>query len=85
MGFDPARVDWALQQTKSGGGLQAALDHLEAHQDEPVPEKAADAPAEAAEGDGTSDSAAQANVCTDMWCVALTAVHPLQRLRQAVP
>lgn len=65
MGFEPARVDWALQATKSGGGLQAALDHLEAHQDEPVPEKAADAPAEAAEGGGASESAAQANVCTE--------------------
>ena len=64
MGFAPERVDWALHATNAGG-LQAALDHLEAHQDEPVPEKAADAPAEAAEGGGASEQAAQANVCTE--------------------
>lgn len=36
MGFDPERVDWALQSTNHAG-MQAALDHLEAHQDEPLP------------------------------------------------
>lgn len=36
MGFAPERVDWALSSTN--GTLEAALDHLEAHQDEPVPE-----------------------------------------------
>lgn len=36
MGFEPNRVEWALKST--GGGLQGALDHLEAHQDEPMPE-----------------------------------------------
>lgn len=35
MGFDAQRVDWALQSTD--GSLTAALDHLEAHQDEPMP------------------------------------------------
>ena len=35
MGFQVDRVDWALQETS--GGLQQALDHLEAHQDEPMP------------------------------------------------
>ncbi|WFD42229.1 hypothetical protein MPSI1_000870 [Malassezia psittaci] len=36
MGFDHERVDYALAVTNSSG-LQAALDHLEAHQDEPLP------------------------------------------------
>ncbi|WFD37380.1 uncharacterized protein MJAP1_000324 [Malassezia japonica] len=47
MGFEQDRVDWALQETKSSG-MQAALDHLEAHQDEPMPEnwrEASEAPA----------------------------------------
>lgn len=35
MGFQEERVDWALQETS--GGLQHALDHLEAHQDVPMP------------------------------------------------
>lgn len=36
MGFAPERVDWALYVTKNAG-LQPALDHLEANQDNPVP------------------------------------------------
>lgn len=36
MGFAPERVDWALYATKSAG-LQPALDHLEANQDNSVP------------------------------------------------
>ncbi|SOV07858.1 related to chicken h-caldesmon, Uso1p and YKL201c [Ustilago sp. UG-2017a] len=36
MGFAPERVDWALYATKNAG-LQPALDHLEANQDNPVP------------------------------------------------
>lgn len=35
MGFPEDRIDWALRSTS--GGLVAALDHLEAHQEEPVP------------------------------------------------
>ena len=35
MGFAPERVDWALSSTN--GTLEAALDHIEMHQDEPVP------------------------------------------------
>lgn len=42
MGFQEDRVDWALQETS--GGLQQALDHLEAHQDEPMPENWRKAP-----------------------------------------
>lgn len=36
MGFAPDRVDWALYMTKNAG-LQPALDHLEANQDNAVP------------------------------------------------
>ncbi|KAF8141421.1 ubiquitin-related domain-containing protein [Boletus edulis] len=36
MGFDPARVDWALRAT-NGRGLQPAMDHLLAHEGEAVP------------------------------------------------
>ncbi|CBQ69316.1 conserved hypothetical protein [Sporisorium reilianum SRZ2] len=36
MGFAPERVDWALYVTKNAG-LQPALDHLEANQDNVVP------------------------------------------------
>lgn len=35
MGFASERVDWALSSTN--GTLEAALDHIEMHQDEPVP------------------------------------------------
>jgi len=36
-GFAPERVEWALKATNSAG-LQPALDHLEQHQDDPVPD-----------------------------------------------
>ncbi|KAI9570862.1 ubiquitin-related domain-containing protein [Boletus coccyginus] len=36
MGFDPARVDWALRATH-GRGLQPAMDHLLEHEGEAVP------------------------------------------------
>ncbi|KAG9313198.1 ubiquitin-related domain-containing protein, partial [Chiua virens] len=36
MGFDPARVDWALKATQ-GRGLQPAMDHLLEHESEVVP------------------------------------------------
>ena len=42
MGFAPERVDWALSSTN--GTLEAALDHIEMHQDEPVPPDAATSP-----------------------------------------
>ncbi|WFD07590.1 hypothetical protein MVES1_002957 [Malassezia vespertilionis] len=37
MGFAPERVDWALHAS-GNSGLQTALDHLEEHQDTPMPE-----------------------------------------------
>lgn len=37
MGFEPQRVDWALHAS-GNSGLQSALDHLEANQDNPVPD-----------------------------------------------
>ncbi|KAG8221099.1 ubiquitin-related domain-containing protein, partial [Butyriboletus roseoflavus] len=36
MGFDPARVDWALRATNRRG-LQPAMDHLLEHEGDPVP------------------------------------------------
>ena len=42
MGFASERVDWALSSTN--GTLEAALDHIEMHQDEPVPPDAATSP-----------------------------------------
>ncbi|KAL1707907.1 ubiquitin-related domain-containing protein [Schizophyllum commune] len=37
MGFDAARVDWALKAT-GNAGLQPAMDHILAHEGEPVPD-----------------------------------------------
>ncbi|WWC89065.1 uncharacterized protein L201_003983 [Kwoniella dendrophila CBS 6074] len=37
MGFDPARVDWALKATKNSG-LQPAMDHLLENSEKPIPE-----------------------------------------------
>ena len=37
MGFEPARVDWALRAT-GNAGLQPTLDFLFAHADDPVPD-----------------------------------------------
>lgn len=50
MGFDSARIDWAVKETK-GAGLQPALDFLVAHADEPIPE-----PGTTRAGAGTSDA-----------------------------
>ncbi|KAL4401410.1 negative regulator of protein K48-linked deubiquitination [Malassezia pachydermatis] len=55
MGFDAQRVDWALQSTD--GSLTAALDHLEAHQDEPMPAQTDQSSEEA------SAKSIQCNVC----------------------
>ncbi|SPO24073.1 related to chicken h-caldesmon, Uso1p and YKL201c [Ustilago trichophora] len=51
MGFAPDRVDWALYATKNAG-LQPALDHLEANQDNSVPTdyKSAAAPSASSSG-----------------------------------
>ncbi|WFC94017.1 hypothetical protein MBRA1_000644 [Malassezia brasiliensis] len=65
MGFAPERVDWALHATNASG-LQAALDHLEAHQDEPMPENWKEAFAGAGtNGDatGTDDTKAKSIRC----------------------
>lgn len=40
MGFEPARVDWALRTT-GNAGLQPALDFLFAHTDDPIPDASA--------------------------------------------
>lgn len=62
MGFDADRVDWALKN--SSGGLQGALDHLEAHQDEPMPDNWRDAASAAAgSGEAPVTPAETAKVC----------------------
>ncbi|KAK2462749.1 hypothetical protein APHAL10511_005267 [Amanita phalloides] len=38
MGFDPARVDWALNATNHRG-LQPAMDHLLEHESHPIPDQ----------------------------------------------
>lgn len=66
MGFDQDRVDWALSATKSTG-LQAALDHLEANQDKPMPEDWRTAGAADGAGSAGDDAqAAQAKVRTPL-------------------
>lgn len=40
MGFESARVDWALRATRNAG-LQPALDFLFAHTDDPIPDPSA--------------------------------------------
>ncbi|KAG1747966.1 ubiquitin-related domain-containing protein [Suillus paluster] len=46
MGFDPARVDWALRAT-SNRGLQPAMDHILENEGKPVPDPSAAAPTSA--------------------------------------
>lgn len=54
MGFDPARVDWALHATNNSG-LQAALDHLEANQDNPIVDYKNQPASSATAGGGSSN------------------------------
>ncbi|TFK48412.1 hypothetical protein OE88DRAFT_1664196 [Heliocybe sulcata] len=49
MGFDPARVEWALRAT-SGRGLQPAMDHILEHENDPIPDPSASAPAAGSAG-----------------------------------
>lgn len=56
MGFEEARIDWAIRQTK-GAGLQPALDFLFAHADEPVPDPAAASSTDAGTTAGTGNDA----------------------------
>ncbi|EIM80332.1 uncharacterized protein STEHIDRAFT_105379 [Stereum hirsutum FP-91666 SS1] len=44
MGFDPARIEWALRATKNSG-LQPAMDFLLEHSDDPIPDPSAQAQA----------------------------------------
>ncbi|KAI0047394.1 hypothetical protein FA95DRAFT_1589128 [Auriscalpium vulgare] len=46
MGFDAARVDWALRATNNRG-LQPAMDHILEHNDDPIPDPSAQASAPA--------------------------------------
>jgi hypothetical protein len=46
MGFDPARVDWALRATNNRG-LQPAMDHIIENEGKPIPDPSAAAPTSA--------------------------------------
>jgi len=60
MGFEPARIAWALRATKNAG-LQPAMDHILANLEKPVPEAgSADDAAAAAAGDDDDDFVAVA-------------------------
>ncbi|EJD52257.1 hypothetical protein AURDEDRAFT_83288, partial [Auricularia subglabra TFB-10046 SS5] len=61
MGFDAQRIDWAMKAT-GGAGLQPAMDHILAHEGEPVPDlsgvSSSSAPTRAAQaGDEDDDDA----------------------------
>ncbi|WWC94552.1 hypothetical protein V866_001398 [Kwoniella sp. B9012] len=53
MGFDPARIDWALKATKNSG-LQPAMDHLLENSEKPIPE--------AVEAEDDDEEAVKANI-----------------------
>ena len=55
MGFEPARVDWALRETRNAG-LQPALDFLFEHTDDPIPDSTVSSGGSAS-GSGQSGSA----------------------------
>ncbi|CAO1617555.1 unnamed protein product [Sympodiomycopsis kandeliae] len=60
MGFEPQRVEWALHAS-GNSGLQSALDHLEANQDNPVPDfKRQPAATASGSGQGQVDEEEQA-------------------------
>ena len=48
-GFEPARVDWALRETRNAG-LEPALDFLVGHSEDPIPDAKADAVASGPSG-----------------------------------
>ncbi|WVR06777.1 hypothetical protein IAU60_003812 [Kwoniella sp. DSM 27419] len=50
MGFEAARVDWALRATKNSG-LQPAMDHLLENSEKPVPDPSSSAPGTGAGAD----------------------------------
>lgn len=52
MGFAPERIEWALRSTNAT--LEAALDHIEMHQDEPVPPDASSPVGDDAESSETA-------------------------------
>jgi len=55
MGFDPARIDWALRATNNNG-LQPAMDFILEHNDDPIPDATSAAPAtSSAEPQGEDD------------------------------
>lgn len=62
MGFAPERIEWALRSTNAT--LEAALDHIEMHQDEPVPPDATSPVGDDAESSETAvPQSIKCNVC----------------------
>ncbi|KAK8864686.1 hypothetical protein IAR55_001938 [Kwoniella newhampshirensis] len=61
MGFDPARVDWALKATKNSG-LQPAMDHLLANADSPIPELSSSAGTGIEDVDEDDEDAVKAHI-----------------------
>lgn len=82
MGFDPARVDWAIHAT-TGRGLQPAMDHVLANQDNPIPDYK-NAPAASSGGKAGSDEVRIASLLIRLaatgTCIELTSFSSLSSL-----
>ncbi|KAG1771490.1 ubiquitin-related domain-containing protein [Suillus occidentalis] len=61
MGFDPARVDWALRATNNRG-LQPAMDHILENEGKPIPDPSTAAPTSAS---GSADQPMDVDVDDD--------------------
>ncbi|KAH9057437.1 ubiquitin-related domain-containing protein [Lactarius vividus] len=70
MGFDPARVEWALRATNNKG-LQPAMDFILEHNDDPIP----DAPSGAAETSSAQPQSVPMDEDDDEETAALRAVY----------
>ncbi|OSX64339.1 hypothetical protein POSPLADRAFT_1180010 [Postia placenta MAD-698-R-SB12] len=73
MGFDPARVEWAIKAT-GGRGLQPAMDHILENEGKPVPDLSSVSSSSASSGPG-AESTGQAIDENDEDMEALKAVY----------
>ncbi len=67
MGFEPARVDWALKATR-GKGLQPAMDHLVEHSEAPIPDNIGDDAEEDEDDEGIVPAGSTAAVSPALSC-----------------
>ncbi|KDQ61906.1 hypothetical protein JAAARDRAFT_150857 [Jaapia argillacea MUCL 33604] len=74
MGFDPARVEWALRAT-GGRGLQPAMDHIIEHEGQPIPDPSAPAAVSTTPSAGTHGGAGEPMDEDDEELEALKAVY----------